>query len=170
MRFGKIRMFLLLNGLVGLGLACYFAPWLFSKVTLARTMAPFESNLIHLQYTVAGKTYLADHLRNGISSLQNTVPVRYLTFHPQTSRVNSFMGMWAEPLAWWSVFLLASSMLLLTHNTVFSKGTIFQVHRKFPWISMDEYFPYTEERYQWRQASAKANSERSPSMPKQIKY
>ena len=41
----------------------------------------------------------------------------------------------------WLVFLIASSMLLLMTNTVFSKGTMFQLHKKFPWISMDEYFP-----------------------------
>jgi hypothetical protein len=49
--------------------------------------------------------------------------------------------MYAEPLAWWLVFLLASAMLLLMPNTVFSRGTMFQLQKKFPWISMDEYFP-----------------------------
>ncbi len=62
------------------------------------------------------------------------------------------MGLYAEPLGWWLVFLLASSMLLLMPNTVFSKGTKFQLQKSFPWISMDEYFPapgnrsYKEER------------------------
>jgi hypothetical protein len=44
-------------------------------------------------------------------------------------------------LAWWLVFLLASAMLLLMPNTVFSRGAMFQLQKKFPWISMDEYFP-----------------------------
>lgn len=51
------------------------------------------------------------------------------------------MGIFAEPLAWWLVFLIASAMLLLTNNAVFSKGTIFILQKKFPWISMEEFFP-----------------------------
>ncbi|HEU4607027.1 MAG TPA: hypothetical protein VFS31_02890 [Chitinophagaceae bacterium] len=140
-------MFLLLNGLAMLLLLFYFGPWLFSRVTAATVITPYEANKIHIAYTVNGQTYYDSHMRNGIEFSQRVVPVRYLSFHPQTSRVNSFMGMWAEPLAWWGVFLVASAMLLLTHNGVFSKGTIFQLHRKFPWISMEEYFPLRHGRY-----------------------
>jgi hypothetical protein len=51
------------------------------------------------------------------------------------------MGILAEPLAWWLFFSLAIGALLLIDNSVFSKGTTFQLHKRFPWISMDEYFP-----------------------------
>jgi hypothetical protein len=57
------------------------------------------------------------------------------------------MGMFAEPLAWWLVFLIASSMLFLMDNTVFSRGTTFLLQKKFPWLSMDEYFPFYQNRY-----------------------
>ncbi|MGN6401157.1 MAG: hypothetical protein ACTHMD_11930 [Flavisolibacter sp.] len=156
MQFGKIKMFLLLNGLISLFLFFYFAPWLFSKVIVARIVTPYEANTIHVSYVVNGKNYFDDHLRNGIEFSQRFVSLRYLTFHPQTSCINSFMGMWAEPLAWWSVFLVASAMLLLTHNAVFSKGTIFKLHKKFPWISMEEYFPFNNGWfYQWNHTTQK---------------
>jgi hypothetical protein len=153
MRFGKVKMFLLLNGLAMLILLFYFGPWIFSRVTQATVITPYEANKIHIAYTVNGKTYYDSHMRNGIDFSQRILAIRYLGFHPQTSRVNSFMGLWAEPLAWWSVFLLATAMLLLTHNSVFSKGTIFQLNKKFPWISMEEYFPVRDAwYYRWRNA------------------
>lgn len=154
MRFGKVKMFFLLNGMTGLILVLYFSPWLFSRVTTATITTPFEATQLHATYVVNGKAYSDSYMRNGIEFSKRTVAIRYLRFHPQTSRVNSFMGMWAEPLAWWSVFILASAMLLLTHNTVFSKGTIFQLQKKYPWISMEEYFPLPNPWYwQWRHAA-----------------
>lgn len=74
------------------------------------------------------------------------------------------MGIAAEPLAWWLVFLLASAMLLLTHNTVFSRGTIFQIQKKFPWLSMDEYFP--EDARWWYEKTEQASQK--PVKPKLI--
>jgi hypothetical protein len=161
MRFGKVKMFLLLNGLAVLILFFYFGPWLFSRTTAATIVTPYEANKIHVAYTVNGRVYYDSHMRNGIEFSQRIVSLRYLSFHPQTSRINSFMGMWAEPLAWWGVFLLASAMLLLTHNGVFSKGTIFQLQKKIPWVSMEEYFPvHNAWYYRWRSATEKNDENR----------
>lgn len=160
MRFGKVKMFFLLNGMTGLILVFYFGPWLFSRVTTATITTPYEATKIHAAYVVNGKAYSDSYMRNGIESSKRTVAIRYLSFHPQTSRVNSFMGMWAEPLAWWGVFILASAMLLLTHNTVFSKGTIFQLQKKYPWISMEEYFPLHHAwYYRWYNATPEREDE-----------
>lgn len=142
MQFGKLRMFFYFNGIIAGFLLLYYSPWMFSKVTTAKVVTPFEVTTIQLQYEANGKLYTSGHMRNDIPFQQRTVRIRYLTFHPASSRVDSFMGMWAEPLAWWSVLLVASAMLLLMPNAVFSKGTIFHIHKKFPWISMDEFFPY----------------------------
>jgi len=109
---------------------------------MAKVITPYEVTTIQLQYEANGKQYAGSHMRNDIPFQQRMVRIRYLNFHPSSSRIDSFMGMWAEPLAWWSVLLLASAMLLLMPNAVFSKGTIFHLDKKFPWISMDEFFPY----------------------------
>jgi hypothetical protein len=146
-------MFFLLNGIALSILLVYFAPWLFSKTITGKVIAPYESTIVHVEYVVGNKKYIGSFMRNGIGFSQRDIPIRYLSFDPATSRINSFMGLGAEPLAWWSVFLLASVMLLLTHNTVFSKGTIFQLHKKFPWISMDEYFPLDSRWYDYWQAN-----------------
>ncbi len=142
MQFGKLRMFFYFNGIIAGFLLLYYSPWVFSKVTTAKVVTPFEVTTIQLEYEANGKLYTSGHMRNDIPFQQRSVRIRYLKFHPASSRVDSFMGMWAEPLAWWSVLLVASAMLLLTPNAVFSKGTIFHIHKKFPWISMDEFFPY----------------------------
>ena len=135
-------MFFYFNSIIALFLFLYFSPWLFSTVTTARVITPYETTTIQLQYNANGEQYTSGHMRNDIPFQQRTVTIRYLNFHPSSSRINSFMGMFAEPLAWWSVLLLASAMLLLTPNAVFSRGTIFHIHNKFPWISMDEFYPY----------------------------
>jgi hypothetical protein len=142
MQFGKLKMFFYFNGLIMLVLLLYFSPWLFSKVTTAKVITPYGVTTIQLQYEANGKQYSNEHMRNDIPFQQRTVRIRYLKFHPSSSKVDSFMGMWAEPLAWWSVLLLASAMLVLTHNAVFSKGTIFNIHKRFPWRYMDEFYPY----------------------------
>jgi len=142
MQFGKLRMFFYFNGSIALILLLYFSPWFWSRVTMAKVITPYEVTTIQLQYEANGKQYTDGHMRNDIPFQQRMVRIRYLTFHPSSSRIDSFMGICAEPLAWWSVLLLASAMLLLMPNGVFSRGTIFHLHKKFPWISMDEFFPY----------------------------
>jgi hypothetical protein len=142
MQFGKVRMFFYFNGMIALFMLLYFSPWLFSSITSAKVITPYEVTTIQLKYEANGEQYTEGHMRNDIPFEQRTVSIRYLNFHPSSSRINSFMGMFAEPLAWWSVLLLASAMLLLTPNAVFSRGTIFHIHNKFPWISMDEFYPY----------------------------
>jgi len=147
MRFGKARMFLLLNGSIAFFLILYFGTWLLSPETTALIVPPYNANTINIQYEVNGEIYRGSHLRNEIPFYQKQIEVHYFIFDPSSSRINSFLGLYAEPLGWWFVFLLASSMLLLMPNTVFSKGTKFQLQKKFPWISMDEYFPAPGSRF-----------------------
>jgi hypothetical protein len=161
MRIGKTKMFLLLNGSIAMVLVCYFGFWLMSKTTVAHIIPPYNANTINIQYVVKGKVYTNNHLRSDIPFHQLEIAVHYSFFNPASSRINSYMGLYAEPLAWWLVFLMASAMLLLMPNTVFSTGTIFQLEKKFPWISMDEYFPGAGQRYR--------NEKKTPPQVKKIK-
>jgi hypothetical protein len=141
MKIGKLKMFFCFNGLIAAGLMLYYSAWLFSRPIIADLQSPYVSNTITVHYQVDGKTYVGSYSRYDIDYTQRRIPIRYLAFDPSASRVNSFMGMFAEPLAWWLVFFIASAMLLLTNNAVFSKGTQFVLKKNFPWISMEEYFP-----------------------------
>ena len=141
-------MFLFLNGLIAFGLIIYFGLWLFGSTATADIIPPLNANTIHVRYQVDDKYYTGTHLRNETPFAQKQVKVRYFAFDHSISRIPTFLGMYAEPLAWWLVFLIASSMLLLMPNAVFSKGTMFQLQKKFPWILMDEYFPEPRKWYQ----------------------
>jgi len=158
MKIGKRKMFFCFNGLIAAGLMFYYSAWLFSRTVTADLQSPYYSNTMTVHYKVGKETYTGTYSRYDIDYTQRRIPVRYLIFAPSASRVNSFMGMFAEPLAWWLVFILASAMLLLTNNSVFSRGTTFVLKRKFPWISMEEYFPL-----EWYEQKAE---EGSPSPPR----
>ena len=133
-------MFLLFNGLIAMGLFVYFSFWIFGKTVNGKVVSPFEPNTITVQYTVNGKLFTGTYMRNGLDYHVMNASIRYFPPDPTISRVNSFVGIYAEPLGWWLIFFIASAMLLLTDNAVFSKGTIFRIQKKFPWISMEEYF------------------------------
>jgi hypothetical protein len=141
MRFGKLTMFFILQGIILLVLMVHLGRWLFSDTTEGVVTLPYSATVMTVQYTVDGVPYTDTYMRNGYEFTPRTVPIRYLTYNPAKSRVNSFMGILAEPLAWWLFFSLGIGALLLIDNSVFSKGTTFQLHKRFPWISMDEYFP-----------------------------
>jgi len=141
MRFSKLAMFLTLQGIILLVLAAHLGRWLFSDTTEGAVTLPYSVTMMTVQYSVHGRSYSETYMRNGYEFTARTVPVRYLTYNPAKSRVNSFMGILAEPLAWWLFLSLGLGALLLIDNSVFSKGTRFQVHKRFPWITMDEYFP-----------------------------
>jgi hypothetical protein len=142
MRIGKLKLFLIINGSIALALTSYFALWFLSPAATGKMISPFYASTITLNYVAGGKEYQGTYMRNGISYSDRSVEVSYLSFQPESSRVRSFLGICGEPLAWWFVFLLASSMLLLTDNLVFSKGTIFVFQKKFPWVSMEEFYPF----------------------------
>lgn len=134
-------MFFALQGIMLLVLLLHLGRWLFSDTVEGRVTTPYSATVMTAHYTVDGITYTETYMRNGFPLTPRTVTVRYLTYNPKVSRINSFMGILAEPLAWWLVLSMVVGALLLTNNTVFSKGTTFQLHKRFPWITMDEYFP-----------------------------
>lgn len=141
MQFGKSTLFFALNGLVGLILLLYFAFWLFCSTVNGTIKRPLQANRMVVKYEVDNVVYTKPFMRNGYPFAERSVGVRYWGPNPNVARINSFLGFVAEPLAWWLLFFIASAMLLLTNNTVFSKGTRFQLHKGFPWITMDEFFP-----------------------------
>ena len=134
-------MFLFLNGIIATFLLLYFSLWVISGNTVANIVPPYNASTINIQYSVNEHVYTGNHLRNDIPFSQKQITIKYFVFNPASSRIPGFLGMYAEPLAWWLVLLLASARWVLMPNPVFSKGTMFQLQKKFPWISMDEFFP-----------------------------
>ena len=144
MRFGKRAMFLVLNGSIAFLLLVYSCVWMLGRTTTGIITTPYAVTTIEVSYVVNGVLHMHNYLRNDVDYGSRAVSIRYLPFDPSFSRINSFMGILAEPLGWWMIFFIASAMLLFIDNPVFSKGTMFQLQWRFPWISMDEYFPFSQ--------------------------
>ena len=159
MRISRPGMFVRLNGFIALALLIYFSRWLFSSTTEGTIVTPLNPSTLHVIYQVDGNLLSGSFMRNGVPTIDKTVTIRFLNSNPRVAVVDSFLGLWAEPLAWWGVFLLASGLLLLTGNTVFSKNTQFFFRKTFPYIWMEEYFP----------ASYYHNPNKEPQQAKQTK-
>lgn len=155
-------MYALLQALMALVLLVHVGRWAFGETTTGRITTPYSVTTLTVQYWAKGQVYTDNFMRYDIPYAQGQVSVRYLPHKPSVSRINSFIGIWAEPLAWWLFFTIGISMLLLTDNVVFSKGTTFHLHRRFPWISMDEYFPIRD-RWFSRNARTHQSPPRHPS-------
>jgi len=141
MRLSRPRMFFFLNGMIAATLLLYFGSWKIAPATRAFISDPYRGSQIGISYNVAGRNYRATHMRNDIPLRTRYVRIRYFRMAPSFSRIDSFYGIYAEPLVWWMIFFIASSFLLLPDNLVFSKGTVFVLRRSFPYIWMEEYFP-----------------------------
>jgi hypothetical protein len=160
MRITKRKMFLLLNGTIAVALCLYFGFWILSPKVIGEIQHPLQnSTTMIVKYTVDKEQYTNTILRNGISFLETKVLLCYSKSNPAKCRIYSYMGLFAEPLAWWLVFFLASSILLLTNNSVYSKGTVFIVQKKRPFIYMEEYFPDAFRRYGHRKRGSQTSKE-----------
>lgn len=93
-------------------------------------------------YKVNGKYYTEQFPRDHIPFTQKTIRIRYLNFAPTVTRIDDFSGVWLTPILFYLFWLFVTGILLLTHNTVFSRHTVFETYNRYPWISMSEYFPY----------------------------
>lgn len=97
-----------------------------------------------VEYEAKGKTYLEQFPRDNIPFTQKSIRIRYLTFAPSITRIDSFEDVWLLPIMVYALWLFVTSLLLLTNNVVFSKHTVFETFNHRPWISMHEYFPYVD--------------------------
>ena len=139
--FGKRTLFLFTNAFAAMLVCVYLLVWLLGGKSTTATITKPHAPQLNIAYRVDGVQYQTIHMRNDVDYGKTKVAIRYLRWRPQSSRVISFLGLAAEPLGWWGIYLTASAMLLLSNNTVFSKGTRFTLQRKFPYLSMDEFFP-----------------------------
>lgn len=133
-------MYFLLNGIIAFFILVYSAIWFAAPATLGSINNPYSSSVMDVSYKAGEEEFTETFMRYDVDLRAREVTVSYLPFNPSSARIRSFMGIAAEPLGWWVVILLASTMLLFTDNFVFSKGTEFRLQKKFPWIWMDEFY------------------------------
>jgi len=167
----KFKFYVLLQLLSIVLLLLYQSIWLFSSTTEGRienfgrqlgrrvSKRVENSGTMVVSYTINGTTYEEEYTRNETPLWQKTVRIRYLLFAPSISNLDSFIGQWLGPLIVLLIFFLASSMILLMHNTVFPKGTLFELSRLYPYIQMHEFLPHEanwqQQRHYWKKPTRK---------------
>lgn len=87
-------------------------------------------------YQAGDKTYQNEVMRNGVSLFEQTLPVRYLQFAHASSRPIGFRWEWQGFLIFYGIFLVVSSVVLLTDNETFPRRSALYFTRKKPFINM----------------------------------
>lgn len=123
----------------------YQSIWLFSKTTTAYCYAYNEEQLVErgespgtlvYHYMVEGKMYRETTTRNELPLNQHYIQVRYLSFCPSVSRLDSFYGNWAGFVLAWGLFFVITSMIFFIPNETMPKRSYFYFTRKRPFIHM----------------------------------
>ena len=102
MRLSKLQTYFLLLSTVTLICLLYQTIWLFSDTANGRILQfgrgagkQFKAvGNVTVQYAVNWTEYTDTYLRNGLPDTTRVVSIRYLSFAPSVSRLNSWVGNW----------------------------------------------------------------------------
>ena len=122
-------------------LICYQGMWLFSNTTEGEILnfghgsgKKYRSiENVTVQYIVKNKAYVDTYLRNGLNGTSRKVSIRYLTFAPSFSRLNTVIGNWGLVLVVTAISIPCISIFFLIQDIV-PNGTLFILTRSFPFI------------------------------------
>jgi hypothetical protein len=119
-----------------------------------------KSGPMVVEYIVKGVTYVEGFNRHETPLGKKNVPIRYLLFAPQVAHLNTFLDQWMESLVLLGIFSLVTASLLLMQNSVFPKGTLFELRRKYPYILSHEFYPHREMvHHRWYSTYERKNKE-----------
>jgi hypothetical protein len=139
MILSKLQTLLLLCAIIAICLI-YQAPWIFSRTTTGEIVNTFEGGrmmkrvqYITVGYSVNGKSHTGHYPASAALGYREKVPVRYLSFAPAISRVNTPAGNWG-----WIIIALPAgfvflSICFLTKELV-PANSQFQLGNKFPFL------------------------------------
>ena len=92
MRFGKLKMYFILQGIMLLILSVHLGRWHFSETTEGVVRSPYSATVLTAHYKVDGIAYTNTYMRNGYPFTPKTVIIRHLTHKPSVSRINNTYG------------------------------------------------------------------------------
>ena len=90
---------------------------------------------VTIRYSVSGVEYVDTYLRSGVSLKTQVVPIRYLTFAPSVSRLNTPSGNWGLISALFLVFFLSVTILFLK-NDIVPHRSYFTLNTKRPFVTL----------------------------------
>jgi hypothetical protein len=147
MILSRYKTYFILQAVFLIGILLYQSPWLFSKTTTG-TIVSFGTaassgnfrvvEMMRVSYEVEYESYIGYYTRNATPKSTSTVKIRYLTFSPGTSRLSTSIGEWGEPLLYYLIFFIGTSMFFLIPNESISKEMTIVLRKKRPWVKIDK--------------------------------
>jgi hypothetical protein len=113
LELSRVQLYFVLHAVFIGSFLLYQSLWIFSKTTSAYCYAYNEEQLVArgqspgtlvYHYVVNNKMYRETTTRNEIPLTQHAIQVRYLSFYPAVSRIDSFYGNWAGFVVAWGIF------------------------------------------------------------------
>ena len=87
-------------------------------------------------YRAGDKIYTETTTRNETPLLQTTIRIRYLTFMPGVSRLDTYEGNWLGFQVALLIFFVITTMIFFIPNDTMPGKSYFYFTRKKPWINM----------------------------------
>ena len=146
LEFSRFQLYFIVQGIfIGL-IMIYQLLWFFGKTTRADCSVTtndltyknsiINSGTLSYRYYANEQAYDDYTTRNEIPLTQKEIEIKYLSFWPSMSRVNTFMDNWAGFLITYSIFFAFTSLLFLVDNDTVPNKSYFYFTSKKPWINM----------------------------------
>jgi hypothetical protein len=138
----KFKFYLLFQCVFIFGVLSYQLLWYFGKTAMAdcyvygRMNELENSGTLAYRYVVGDKIYEDYATRNETPVAQETIEIKYLTFWPSMSRLNTFSGNWLGFLIAYAIYFTISSMIFLIPNDTMPRNSYFYFTKKKPWVNM----------------------------------
>ena len=141
----KVRLYLVLHALFIGVILLYQSLWLFSTTSMAYCYAyngeylarrGINPGTLVYHYGAGENIYRSTSTRNETPLDQHTIQIRYLTFCPSVSRLNTFEGNWLGYLIAWGIFFVITTMIFFIPNETMPPRSYFYFSKQKPWIHM----------------------------------
>lgn len=144
--FSRFELYFLLQGIFIGFVLLYQLVWHFGKTTIANCSVTTNINTyknsiensgtLSYSYNVNGNVYNDYTTRNEIPITQNEIEVKYLSFWPSISRVNTFEDNWLGFIITYSIFLIFTTLFFLIDNETIPNKSYFYFTKNRPWVNI----------------------------------
>jgi hypothetical protein len=139
----SFKFYLLLQTLMIGSIMLYQLVWfVFGTTTMADCFVYGHKNelqnsgTLYYRYNAFEKDYEDYGTRNEVPISLENVEIKYLSFAPSFSRINSFENNWLGFIIAYGLFLVITSLIFLIDNDTMPKNSYFYFTKKKPWINM----------------------------------
>jgi hypothetical protein len=139
----KFKLYLLLQFIFIAIVLLYQLIWFtYGKNTMAECFVNGRINQLENSGTMVyrfeanGKFYEDYDTRNGAPVVQDHIEIKYLSFAPSLSRINSFESNWLGYFIAYGIFCTILSIIFLIPNDTMPRNSFFYFTKKKPWINM----------------------------------